>query len=47
MPTGGTATVKLDNPGRFERITAVVVNGSYDKSGWNGTDWNWTPTSSR
>ena len=39
---GRQATVKLDDPGRFERITAVVVNGSYDKSGWNGTDWNWT-----
>ena len=35
-------TVTLDNPGRFERITAVAVNGSYDKSGWNGQDWNWT-----
>ena len=42
VPTGGKATVTLDNPGRFERITAVVVNGSYDKSGWNGQDWNWT-----
>jgi len=42
VPTGGTATVTLDNPGRYERITAVVVNGSYDKSGWNGEDWNWT-----
>ena len=42
VPTGGQATVTLDNPGRYERITAVVVNGSYDKSGWNGTDWNWT-----
>ena len=29
-------------PGGYERITAVVVNGSYDKAGWNGTDWNWT-----
>jgi len=42
IPTGGIATVTLDNPGRFERITAVAVNGSYDKSGWNGQDWNWT-----
>ena len=42
VPTGGKATVTLDNPGRFERITAVVVNGSYDKAGWNGQDWNWT-----
>ena len=42
IPTGGKATVTLENPGRFERITAVAVNGSYDKSGWNGQDWNWT-----
>ena len=42
VPTGGKATVTLDNPGRYERITAVAVNGSYDKSGWNGQDWNWT-----
>ena len=32
----------LDNPGRFSRITAVVVNADYAKTGWNGTDWNWS-----
>ncbi len=42
IPQGGKVTVTLDDPGRYERITAVVVNGSYDKAGWNGTDWNWT-----
>ena len=42
LPTGGKTTVTLDAPGRFERITAVAVNGSIEKAGWNGTDWNWT-----
>ena len=42
IPTGGVTSVTLDDPGSYERITAVVVNGSYDKAGWNGTDWNWT-----
>jgi hypothetical protein len=41
IPTGGKATVTLDDPGNYERVTAVV-NGSIDKSGWNGTDWTWT-----
>ena len=42
IPTGGVTSVTLDDPGSYDRITAVVVNGSYDKAGWNGTDWNWT-----
>jgi hypothetical protein len=42
IPQGGKATVVLNDPGSYERITAVVVNGSYEKAGWNGTDWNWT-----
>ena len=42
IPTGGKATVTLEDPGSYERITAVVVNGSYAEAGWNGTDWNWT-----
>jgi hypothetical protein len=42
VSTGGKATVTLDDPGSYERITAVVVNGSIDKAGWNGTDWAWT-----
>jgi hypothetical protein len=42
VPTGGRATVRLDDPGRYSRITAVVVNGSYDHAGWNGQDWKWT-----
>ena len=41
-PTGGKVTVTLDDPGSYERITAVVVNGSYEHAGWNGTDWKWT-----
>jgi hypothetical protein len=42
VPQGGTATVTLDNPGRYERISAVVVNGSIEHAGWNQTDWKWT-----
>jgi|SRR5215218_1335944 len=42
IPTGGKATVTLDNPGAYSRIAAVVVNGSIEKAGWNGTDWAWT-----
>ena len=42
IPTGGKATVTLDDPGRYERITAVAVNGSYEHAGWGGQDWKWT-----
>ena len=46
-PDRRQATVTLDNPGRYQRITAVVVNGSYDKSGWNGRTGTGPATSSR
>src|SRR6185295_16383886 len=42
VPTGGKATVALDDPGSYDRITAVVVNGSSTHAGWGGTDWKWT-----
>jgi hypothetical protein len=42
QPQGGHTSVTLPDPGRFDRITAVVVNASYDTNGWNGSDWNWT-----
>ena len=41
-PMGGKVTVTLNDPASYERITAVVVNGSYEHAGWNGTDWKWT-----
>ena len=42
QPGGGQTSVTLDNPGRFDRITAVVVNADFAKTGWNGDDWNWS-----
>jgi hypothetical protein len=41
QPDGGQTSVTIDNPGRFDRITAVVVNADFATSGWNGQDWNW------
>ena len=41
-PQGGHSTITLPDPGRFERITAVAVNGDWSESGWNGDDWKWS-----
>ena len=41
-PEGGHSTITLPNPGRFERITAVAVNGDWSAAGWNGQDWAWS-----
>jgi hypothetical protein len=43
MKNGGKATVVLDNPGSFERITAAVVNADTRVDGRvrNGRDWNY------
>ncbi len=35
MPDGGTAGVQLDNPAQFGRITAVVVNSDFLRSGFD------------
>jgi Family of unknown function (DUF6055) len=42
MPNGGQTKVTLPNPGRFSRITAVVVNADPSINDWGGQDWNWT-----
>jgi len=42
-PGGGRLSVRLSRPGRFERITAVVVNADAQASGFNvgSLDWNY------
>jgi len=42
-PGGGRLSVRLPRPGRFERITAVVVNADARASGFNvgSLDWNY------
>lgn len=44
LPTGGAGQVALDDPGQYGRITAVLVNGSTAKAGYNQAigDYNWT-----
>jgi hypothetical protein len=44
MPNGGTGTVTLDDPARFDRITAVIVNADGRTTGrYSRTfgDWEW------
>jgi hypothetical protein len=40
---GGPMTVRLDNPGRFDRITAVVINADTRAEGFSARrfDWNY------
>ncbi len=43
--SAGNAVVRMPgDPTRFQRISAVVVNGDISRSGFNGTtgDWDWT-----
>ncbi|MFL5779820.1 MAG: Ig-like domain-containing protein [Thermoleophilaceae bacterium] len=42
LPNGGAGTVTLANPGRFSRITAVVVNADWDSHGFSRTTGAWT-----
>jgi Family of unknown function (DUF6055) len=42
QPQGGHTSITIENPGRFSRITAVVVNADYANAGWGGSDWKWT-----
>jgi hypothetical protein len=41
LSDGGTATVSLDRPGRFERITAVITNADGRVAGFGRDDWNY------
>ena len=38
----GRVTVSLSDPGRFSRITAVVVNTDTSNAGFDASDWAWT-----
>jgi len=42
-PNGGALTVRLSRPGRFQRITAVVVNADTSARGFDSRrlDWNY------
>jgi hypothetical protein len=42
-PNGGALTVRLPRPGRFRRITAVVVNADTSARGFDAArlDWNY------
>ena len=46
LPNGGTGAVRLSRPGRFARITAVLVNADIDISGFSAArgDWVYTAT---
>ena len=39
LAKGGKGTVTLDDPGRFDRITAVVVNADDRVNGFARNDW--------
>lgn len=39
LDQGGKASLTLDSPGRFERITAVAVNADGRVAGFGGSDW--------
>ncbi|HEY2052711.1 MAG TPA: MXAN_6640 family putative metalloprotease [Solirubrobacterales bacterium] len=39
--TGGTLTARLDDPARFQRITAVVVNADTDIAGYSFARQDW------
>jgi Bacterial Ig-like domain len=41
LPTGGQTSVELVNPGRFERITAVLVNADMTQTGFSQFSGDW------
>jgi hypothetical protein len=42
LPSGGRGTAVLQDPGRFGRITAVIVNADPSYDGFANGDWTWT-----
>jgi hypothetical protein len=44
LPGGGPGTVTIDNPGQYERLTAVLVNADTSESRYSQVagDWLWT-----
>jgi hypothetical protein len=41
LPTGGQISVELPNPGRFSRITAVLINADMTQSGFSQFSGDW------
>ncbi|MEA2410998.1 MAG: hypothetical protein QOC77_1559 [Thermoleophilaceae bacterium] len=43
LPNGGPGTITIDNPGQYERLTAVVVNADASESRYSQIvgDWLW------
>ncbi len=42
LDSGGTGSVRLSSPGRFDRITAVIANADARVKGFAGGDWVWS-----
>jgi hypothetical protein len=42
LDANGRVTVALDNPGQFDRITAVITNADTSHAGFGTSDWLWT-----
>ncbi len=47
LDNGGKGSVTLDDPGRFDRITAVLVNADVDVKGFSGGDWVYSKDGAR
>jgi hypothetical protein len=49
LPNGGPATVTIDNPGQYQRLTAIVVNADTSESRYSrlAGDWLWTKDNAR
>jgi hypothetical protein len=41
LPHGGSGTVTLENPGKFSRITMVLINADYQVSGGSSLTGEW------
>jgi hypothetical protein len=41
LPHGGTGQVQLDDPGSFDRLTAVLVNSDISQSGFSNATGDW------
>jgi hypothetical protein len=47
LPHGGSGSVTLANPGRFSRVTAVLVNADSDPDGFSQTTGAWAYSNDR
>jgi hypothetical protein len=43
LPNGGPGVITIENPGQYERLTAVVVNADTSQDGYSRElqDWDW------